>query len=141
MYSVAMPWLLAIVVFLLGYSSDIWLPRPHVSEFIELSDDLVLAIVVGVAGNWWLKKRNRQMIEKLRRVANINHLIRNELEVILYSARGPENTAKVKHIEQSVSQISWILRELLGADYAAGLPQAPSGLSPAGPSSVGAKSG
>lgn len=140
MYSVAMPWLLAVAVLVIGYSSDIWLSRPHASEFIELSDDLVLAIVVGVAGNWWLKKRNRQMIEKLRRMANINHLIRNELEVILYSAHAAENAANVKHIEQSVSQISWILRELLGADYADGLPPTPPA-QPATPSSFGAKSG
>jgi hypothetical protein len=119
MYSVAMPWLLGAAVFVLGYSSDIWLPRAHGSEFAELSDDLVLGLVVGMVGNWWLKRRNRQMTEKLRRVANINHLIRNELEVILYTAQGTSNVASIKHIEQSVGQISWILRELLGPGPAA----------------------
>ena len=142
MYSAAMPWLLAVAVFVIGYSSDIWLPRAHGSEFVEFSDDLVLAIMVGVVGSWWLRKRNRQMTEKLRRIASINHLIRNELEVILYSAHAAENAAKVKHIEQSVGQISWIVRELLGADYTAGPPGTPSPLSQAaGPSNFSAKTG
>jgi hypothetical protein len=117
MYSVAMPWLLAAAVFVLGYGSDIWVPSIRASEYIELGDDLFLAIIVGVVGSWWLRKRNRQMTDKLRRVANINHLIRNELEVILYSAHGASTSGNIKHIEQSVGQISWILRELLGADY------------------------
>jgi hypothetical protein len=124
MYSVAMPWLLGICLFILGYASDIWLSRARQSEWIELSDDLVLGLIVGIVGSLWLRRRNRQMCDKLRRIANINHLIRNELEVILYSAQGTTNSANVKHIEQSVGQISWILRELLGTNPTAGQPSA-----------------
>ena len=117
----AMPWVLGATVVLLGYSSDFWLTHLMSNEMYEIADDLLLGIIVGVIGTWWLRKRNRAIKHKLNRVANINHLIRNELEVILYSAHTTSNVKDIKHIEQSVGQISWILRELLGPDYVVGV--------------------
>ena len=116
----AAPWILGAAVVIIGYSSDFWLTRLLSNEMYELSDDLILGILVGVVGSWWLRRRNRAIRHKLNRVANINHLIRNELEVISYSAQATSKAAEIKHIEQSVRQISWILRELLGPNYAAG---------------------
>ena len=110
---------------ILGYSSDFWLTRLLSNEMYELSDDLMLGILVGVVGSWWLRRRNRAIRHKLNRIANINHMIRNELEVITYSAysaQATSNAAEIKHIEWSVRQISWILRELLGPNYAEGEP-------------------
>jgi hypothetical protein len=104
---------------ILGYSSDLWLSHLLSNELYELGDDLVLGILVGIVGSWWLRRRNRAIRHKLNRVANINQLIRNELEVISYSAQATSKAAEIKHIEQSVRQISWILRELLGPNYAA----------------------
>jgi hypothetical protein len=124
MYSVAMPWVLGISLFVLGYAADIWLAGAWQSEWFDLADDLVAGVIVGIAGSLWLRRRNRQMSDKLRRISNINHLIRNELEVILYSAQGTNNSANVKYIEQSVGQISWILRELLGTEPTTGKPGA-----------------
>ena len=120
----AAPWILGAAVVLLGYSSDLWLSHLFTNEMYELSDDLVLGILVGVVGTWWLRRRNRAIRHKLNRVANINHLIRNELEVITYSAQATSQAAEIRHIEQSVRQISWILRELLGPNYLTGEPKA-----------------
>ena len=116
----AAPWILGAAVLILGYSSDIWLSRLLSNEMFELGDDVMLGIVVGIVGSWWLRRRNREIRNKLNRIANINHLIRNELEVITYSAQATSNAAEIKHIEWSVGQISWILRELLGPNYAVG---------------------
>ena len=120
LHTTAAPWILGAAVLLLGYSADFWLTRLLSNEAYELADDLMLGIVVGVAGTWWLRRRNRAIQHKLNRIANINHLIRNELEVITYSAQATSNTKEIKHIEWSVNQISWILRELLGPNYAVG---------------------
>ena len=120
----AAPWILGAAVVIFGYSSDFWLTRLLSNEMYELSDDVMLGLLVGVVGSWYLRRRNREIRHKLNRIANINHLIRNELEVITYSAQATSNAAEIKHIEWSARQISWILRELLGPNYAAGAPEA-----------------
>ena len=120
LHTTAAPWILGAAVVILGYSSDFWLTHLLSNEMYELSDDLMLGILVGVVGSLWLRKRNRAIRNKLNRIANINLLIRNELEVITYSAQATSNAAEIKHIEWSVGQISWILRELLGPNYAVG---------------------
>ena len=116
----AAPWILGAAVVILGYTSDLWLSHLLSNEMNDLADDLMLGILVGVVGSWWLRRRNHAIRQKLNRVVNINQLIRNELEVISYSAQATSKAAEIKHIEQSVRQISWILRELMGPSYAAG---------------------
>ncbi len=113
----AMPWLLGAMVVALGYGSDLWLARIMPGEMYEMTDDLILGVAVGVVGSWWVRRRTTVIRNRLQRIAEINHLIRNELQIIVCSAAMTKNAGEMKHIENSAAQISRVLQELLGPDY------------------------
>ncbi len=58
--------------------------------------------------------RRREIIKRLRVIAEINHHIRNGLELIQLSAITTENERAISIIREGVQRIEWALRELLG---------------------------
>jgi hypothetical protein len=59
------------------------------------------------------RMRRESMRERLRTIADINHHIRNALQVITYAAEVDKNAASVEMIRNSVERIEWTLREVL----------------------------
>lgn len=57
--------------------------------------------------------RRNQMRDRLRTVAEMNHHIRNALQVITYAAAVDKDDASVAMIRNSVERIEWTLREVL----------------------------
>ncbi len=51
--------------------------------------------------------------ERLRTIADMNHHIRNALQVIAYASTATDQAQSVKLIDQSVERIEWALREVL----------------------------
>ncbi len=73
-----------------------------------LATFLVMLILHGII------ERRRQVIERLRVIAEINHQVRNALELIQLSAVTTENEGAVRIIGEGVQRIERTLRELLG---------------------------
>ncbi len=61
-----------------------------------------------------LINRRREIIARLRVIADVNHRIRNGLEIIQLSAVTTENERAVRIIGEGVQRIEGTLRELLG---------------------------
>jgi hypothetical protein len=59
------------------------------------------------------RERRAQIQERLRTIAEMNHHIRNALQIIAYASATTDKTQSVELISQSVERIEWALREVL----------------------------
>lgn len=60
------------------------------------------------------ERHRRQLVsERLRTIAEMNHHIRNALQVITYATAAENQTDSVNLIRSSVERIEWALREVL----------------------------
>jgi uncharacterized membrane protein len=59
-----------------------------------------------------VQKRRRKVIEDMRVVRELNHHVRNALQVIQYASRLPEEKQQVEIIDASVARIETTLKEL-----------------------------
>lgn len=57
--------------------------------------------------------RRNVMRERLRTIAEMNHHIRNSLQVITYASATRQDAESVEMIRNSVERIEWALREVL----------------------------
>jgi hypothetical protein len=59
--------------------------------------------------------RYKAILDRLQRIADINHHIRNALQVIIYHAHSePERREKgIAAVDAAVTRIEWVLREVL----------------------------
>ncbi len=68
------------------------------------------------------RERRSRVQQQLRTIAEMNHHIRNALQVIAYASASTDKTQSVELIGQSVTRIEWALREVLPG-YTAREPQ------------------
>ena len=59
------------------------------------------------------RERRSRIQQQLRTIAEMNHHIRNALQVIAYASASTDKTQSVELIGQSVTRIEWALREVL----------------------------
>ncbi|HLK33602.1 MAG TPA: hypothetical protein VKT29_10970 [Terriglobales bacterium] len=105
--------LVAVTVAILGYVSDRLIlsydPRPIFAAL----DALALGLISGSIAWFYQRRRNRYIAERLEVIADMNHHVRNDLQVIQYSAYMTHNTEHIQRIEESLGRIDWALREVL----------------------------
>ncbi len=115
------PWLSAALfaAFLLVCNAglDWYMLTHHQSSFttIEVSDGLSAA-VAGIL--FWRvavyrRERRRLLRQRLEIIGDMNHHIRNALEVISLSAHTSSDEQYVTQIRESVDRITWALKEIL----------------------------
>jgi hypothetical protein len=109
--------LVIILVWLVGYGFDRLLARDGVTRFdILLASNGLTGIVAGFLfynlGNNERLRRNL-MRERLATIADMNHHIRNALQVITYATATGKSAQSVELIRSSVERIEWALREVL----------------------------
>ena len=59
------------------------------------------------------RERRATTQERLRTIAEMNHHIRNALQIIAYASATTDKTQSVELVSQSVERIEWALREVL----------------------------
>jgi ABC-type multidrug transport system fused ATPase/permease subunit len=106
-----------VLVTLTGYLLDRLLRYEGVPgrDLLFLSDflvGLVAAILVFVMSEFENRKR-KAVAERLKVIAEMNHHIRNALQVIAYQSSFREDKKEIGSIDDAVNRISWALRELL----------------------------
>ncbi len=109
--------LVVLVVSVLGLGFD-WL---LVKEGVKRLDVMALSNgLTGLAvGLLYLqlsrieRERRVQVQQQLRTIAEMNHHIRNALQIIAYASATTDKTQSVELISQSVERIEWALREVL----------------------------
>jgi two-component sensor histidine kinase len=109
--------LVVLMVWLVGFGFDRLLARDGVTRNdILLTSNLLTGIVAGflfysLTDNERL--RRNVMRERLRTIAEMNHHIRNSLQVITYATATQKSNESVEMIRSSVERIEWALREVL----------------------------
>jgi len=109
--------LIMLLVWLVGYGFDRLLARDGVTRFdILLTSNALTGIVAGflfysLSNNERL--RRNAMRERLTTIADMNHHIRNALQVITYATATGKSAQSVELIRSSVERIEWALREVL----------------------------
>lgn len=113
-------WLCALVTVIIG-AAGFAFDRMLIREGIRRTDILILSNgLTGVVGGALFYELSRIMRERreitqqrLRTIAEMNHHIRNALQVISYAAISDRHEDSIELISRSVERIEWSLREVL----------------------------
>lgn len=109
--------LVVLLVWLVGFGFDRLLARDGVTRTdILLTSNLLTGIVAGFlfySLNDNERTRRNVMRQRLRTIAEMNHHIRNSLQVITYATATQKSNESVEMIRSSVERIEWALREVL----------------------------
>jgi hypothetical protein len=81
---------------------------------IAIVDDFFMGAVCGTLIFFYEEQRHRAMMRRFSSVGEINHIIRNELEIIQYSAHFTQNKEHIERIRDCVGHIDSALRDVLG---------------------------
>jgi hypothetical protein len=106
-----------LLVWIVGVAFDRLLARDGVTRTdILLTSNALTGVVAGFlfyALTNIERLRRNVLQERLRTIAEMNHHIRNSLQVITYAAATQQNADSVEMIRSSVERIEWALREVL----------------------------
>jgi hypothetical protein len=109
--------LVVLAVWVVGYGFDRMMARDGVTRLdILLTSNALTGVVAGLLFYSLInteRLRRNIMRDRLRTIAEMNHHIRNSLQVITYAAATQQNSASVEMIRSSVERIEWALREVL----------------------------
>ena len=105
--------LVIVTVAVLGYLSDLLVLSFHPQPLFAIVDAIVLGVLSGTIAWVYQRRQNRYLAQRLEVVADMNHHVRNDLQVIQYSAYMTKDKEHIQRIEQSLGRIDWALREVL----------------------------
>lgn len=114
-------WLRALSTFFVITVMGLLMDRLMLTEGIPRFDLLLIsnAMVGGVAAvlviAWTVQQRQRASFvsSRMRVIAEMNHHIRNALQVIQFSTRNQKDDDEVRAMREAVQRITWALREVL----------------------------
>jgi hypothetical protein len=105
------------VVWAAGYGFDRLLVREKLPrhEVLAAANLPTGAVAGALLWAWAEHERKQKMVirQRMQVVADMNHHIRNALEVITYAAVQRDGDAPLTMIQDSVNRIDWVLREVL----------------------------
>ncbi len=100
-----------------GFLFDDLLVREGVKRIDILLESNALTGVVAAVFFYYLsnheRERRKLVQQRLRTIADLNHHIRNALQIITYVASSQQREDSVQLIGNSVERIEWSLREVL----------------------------
>ncbi|MGE5321438.1 MAG: hypothetical protein ACM3SW_01155 [Actinomycetota bacterium] len=113
--------IIAIVVFAVNLLQDVFLSAEGFSKWgtVILSDVITGAIAGALFYQFAKNEKNRRELirERMRTVAELNHHIRNALQVIKFWGAQHQNCSldemQIRLMKDSVERIEWALREVL----------------------------
>lgn len=110
-------WKVAVVVVVsvavLAYLSDVYVVTSHPHRIFAAFDAIILGTLTGAVAWFYQRRQNRFLMQRLTVIADMNHHVRNDLQVIQYSAYMTRDKEHIQRIEQSLGRIDWALREVL----------------------------
>ena len=106
-----------LLVWIVGFGFDRVLARDGVTRTdILLASNFLTGLVAGFlfySLSNYERLRRKLVQERLRTIAEMNHHIRNALQVITYATASKTESGSVELIRNSVERIEWALREVL----------------------------
>jgi predicted RNase H-like nuclease len=117
------PWLLGIVAAAVFFAIDDFLDHlmlrlTSANVALEISD-AITALLIGVLVAQLVllhQQRQRQAQARVQRIAEMNHHVRNALQVIAYWSLADKEMRQVELVQDAVNRIQWALREILPRD-------------------------
>src|SRR3954468_17790431 len=107
----------ALAVFVIGMGLDIALLREHEPQrlTIEISDALGGVVVGVLAYRLLLYERERRALlrQRIAVIADMNHHVRNALQVISFHTYTAADQEQVEAVKESMARIQWALKEVL----------------------------
>ena len=103
-------------LFLLLAASDTMTKRHPQGYLYSILADAGVAILSGALISRAIREsqaRYRAILRRLEMIAEMNHHIRNALDLIQLSAHTTQNAELIAHIESAAGRIQWALREIL----------------------------
>jgi hypothetical protein len=110
------PFVLAFAVFWLGVGSDHFLTKLWPNRIFVAADDLIISVVLGCVVLFYEKRRRRYLEARLKVIGEMNHHVRNALQVLSYTTLRQEDEKVRNMMRESVTRIDWALREVLPSD-------------------------
>ena len=92
------------------------LTRLSPNKLLLFADDFIIAIFLGCVVLLYEKRRQRYLEARLKIIAEMNHHVRNALQVLSYTAMRQEDEKVKNMMRESVTRIDWALREVLPSD-------------------------
>jgi hypothetical protein len=88
------------------------------SVALEISDAITAILIGGMVVQMSLmyRQRQQQAHARVQRIAEMNHHVRNALQVITYWSLAEKEKRQVEFIQDAVNRIQWALREVLPRD-------------------------
>ncbi len=111
-----MPFVLAFLVFWLGVVSDRLLTSLSPNVLFQFADHFTIAVVIGGVAVLYERRRRRYLEARLEVIREMNHHVRNALEVLSYTAMQQADEKTKAMMRDSVIRIDWALREILPSD-------------------------
>ena len=108
--------LAALTTFLAAGLIDIIFAHYHLLRDATYLDDVLLAVLAATfvfALERYHQRENQRLIELATLVQDMNHHIRNALQVIVYANLDQQDTPLAAGVKESISRIEWALREVL----------------------------
>jgi hypothetical protein len=101
-------------VFCLGIISDWLVLHAGRSPLIMVAGDVLMGLSTGLLVYVYERRRLAALERKLETIRETNHHIRNQLDLIEYSAYQSEDPELFSRLHQAVTRIDWTLREIVG---------------------------
>ncbi len=113
--------LIGFFAFCLGVVQDAFLSQEGFSRWsLILISDVITGTIAGLLFYQFAKNvrsRHEMMRERMKTIADLNHHIRNALQVIKFWGSQHQNCSldpmQLQHMKESVDRIEWALREVL----------------------------
>ena len=99
--------------FFLGSLSDAWLQRHTMGWGIAMMDDALVGLAGGLLVLLYEQRQRRNTIKKLEVIRQMNHHVRNSLQVISFAASVARPEQTQEQLQAAVERIEWALREVL----------------------------
>ncbi len=109
--------LFGLLMFLCGVALDMLLLHEHEGRILTITvSDALAGLIAGVLIYKLLcyaRERRRRVEQRLQTISDMNHHIRNALQVISFSLHTSKNQKEIDEITEAVNRIQWALREIL----------------------------
>ena len=109
--------LAAVLVFMVGAGLDWFVLHENESRNVAISlSDTLAAVIAGALVYRLLqyeRDRRKLLRQRLEIIAEMNHHVRNALQVISFSNYSADSEQQLERIREGVSRIQWALKEIL----------------------------
>jgi hypothetical protein len=115
----------ALVFLVIGVGGDYLAGRFGLEHDLLYLNDLVSAIVIAALIVIYEYRRRKRIQERLEIIEQMNHHVRNALQLISLSPHAHQREENLALIQEAVDRIDWALREVLPGPDAGGVGNTP----------------